>query len=462
VGFCQAMGVGFANRRSPRVDQEPSTSYVEAGAALTRFGIPTEPTHVMDLVTELLRVCAAGRVELKRLASVRGAKIHMELKELQARYLAALGEPGSAGPPKLTSMQLAVLQEVEVSGFSELLRARALSKALEEFYSPRTLRDYWFNRWCPNNGDVRTLRAGDVIPAFNAVDQLGTRGRSSAPDELEFRPDWLTSLRLLPDGLWFDVDLCNHLNCNEFPYRKSIVFGAALPNPHAIGSPGCEVEVKAIGGFFTHIGPNNETLQRDRFERLIAFAQAEPKVDVLVFPELSSPSTLPTFGQTQPMVTVWGSLLESIGSDLVINRAAVELAGERTHRLHEKLTHFRTKTDWESHTSSRPRLQILAVRDFSICALICKDAFDSDVLKCLETFGVCLILVPALSHKSDPFMRALNHLKTSAQSIVFVVNNCSYGTDACAAMLSVPDPGAIPDFRLSSPQAMLARYQYVP
>ncbi len=77
----------------------------------------------------------------------------------------------------------------------------------------------------------------------------------------------------------------------------------------------------------------------------------------------------------------------------------------------------------------RPHLHVFQADRFRVAIAICKDLLDGRVAATLDRMAVNLLLVPALSAKTDPFRSAASARVAAAQAVTIVVNGPLRGTD---------------------------------
>ena len=166
----------------------------------------------------------------------------------------------------------------------------------------------------------------------------------------------------------------------------------------------------------------------------------DSKAAVTVFPELCL-----TDADVQPLHDLlldWGSPhLMVVGSYHTViaeeheNLAVGILAGQDEFLEQTKATPFSDELSLGSPSKegirlrARPHLYVHQADRFRVALAICKDVLDARVGRFLDRMAVNLLLVPALSAKTDPFRLAVEGRVMGAQALAVVVNGPLQGPD---------------------------------
>jgi predicted amidohydrolase len=161
---------------------------------------------------------------------------------------------------------------------------------------------------------------------------------------------------------------------------------------------------------------------------------------VVVFPELSVPEETVgalaelVYEHDEPALVVAGSHHTTAGGEPA-NVAVGLLAGRREHLVQHKNVPFSEELGAGAPTKEGiplrqpPGLTVHQADRFRVAVLVCRDALDEHVTSALDRMGVNLLLAPAFSAKSAPFVRGAHERVQRAQALTFVVNGPLCGGD---------------------------------
>lgn len=155
----------------------------------------------------------------------------------------------------------------------------------------------------------------------------------------------------------------------------------------------------------------------------------DPKVDarIVVFPELtSSPDLVALVSETINLapgtrLVVAGSWHEERDGDGA-NVAVGVVARSAAVLEHRKMAAFIDANHTKEGIRRGRQLLLYDAGPFRVAVAICKDILDQNVRDLLARHGVNLLLVPALSDKTEDFAAAVDHLVRTNQAVTLVVN----------------------------------------
>jgi predicted amidohydrolase len=152
---------------------------------------------------------------------------------------------------------------------------------------------------------------------------------------------------------------------------------------------------------------------------------------LLVLPELSATEDALDAMQEQldrlfddhgeAALVVAGSRHETIDS-VRRNRARVLLAGAPVDICHDKLTKVRVGGGIEDLGDPAPPLRLYQDGPFRLAVAICKDMLDNNVVELFAALGVTILLVPAMSDKTEGFPATAAQLARVSQTLSAFAN----------------------------------------
>jgi hypothetical protein len=213
--------------------------------------------------------------------------------------------------------------------------------------------------------------------------------------------------------------------------------GAAAAHPNVHWG---EISMPAKNGFVFPVAPVDTDAQLTRIKTLIEQAQAA-NMPVVVLPELSVTedliarlaTTVEDFDGEQLVIA--GSYHAKVGGKPE-NVAVGLIAGTQKRMIQVKNRPFtRGRRRGEPpmkeaiHEREPIELTIYPADLYRYAIGICLDVLDRGMQAVYARMGVNVLLVPALSEKTDPFRKAVSVLVAGAQTLTVVVNGPLHGPD---------------------------------
>lgn len=307
--------------------------------------------------------------------------------------------------------------------------------------------------FAPGPGEAFPVLALPLLPEYRMQGTLGIN-----PESLERPVDQTAHLGLMPQHSSFKVTFSWQLDDMLAGLGIDSKIGLALPNSridldHSVSELRWERYTREGRALFRNVLPTDEQEQRRRLLSLVDRALAEG-VRLLVFPELSVPHSLLAdlethLSQTRPAdrpVIIAGSSHVEDEHGRWRNRATLLLPGS-TRLTHDKFEPF-SFMDWQDDGSPAPMAERLEDihRERSLCVyicgrwsfvvLICKDFMTRSIITLLEQLRPRLVLVPALSPKTEPFETHARMLGLHTQAIVLVANAAGEGSPQAQSVLA--------------------------
>jgi len=213
---------------------------------------------------------------------------------------------------------------------------------------------------------------------------------------------------------------------------KGLVMAAAQTNfklgdfdtKYAPSQPG------KLSKWYANRGPRNDTQQVDRITRLIGAAMAEGAELVLMPEYAASESAYKTLdglpGSDFPRVFCIG-ISRPDTNDYVKNQAWLRVSTPGISPSYS--THFHAKTSGAKllgAITERIRLaseiRVFVSQNWSLCVLICVEVLADGILEQLAKMGTNLLLVPAMSEKTNSMVADVSTLCQDSQAFVVMAN----------------------------------------
>lgn len=167
----------------------------------------------------------------------------------------------------------------------------------------------------------------------------------------------------------------------------------------------------------------------ERCARLLAEACEAHDARIVVFPELTGSPQLTKLALEQinrlpgPRLIIAGSRHEpGEANGDGVNVAEGVLACCDARLTHEKLVPFFGSGKTKEGIRRATHLTLYDAGSYRFAIAICKDLLDENVRALYARYGANVILVPAMSSKTDGFAVAADHLVSTRQAVTLVAN----------------------------------------
>ncbi len=188
------------------------------------------------------------------------------------------------------------------------------------------------------------------------------------------------------------------------------------------------------------------TVRDPRRQLAVAMELIERAIDegarLVLLPELSATREIVDaierrlIDEERDVIVVAGSLHCQLRQRRV-NRSETIVAGIGRRISHTKIVPFRDEVQHRPASKEgidnprRPSLTIHHADHFRFCVVICKDYIDSALAAVLDRVAANVICIPAMSHKTDPFVARAHAHVVDAQSLSLIANGpISWSDDA--------------------------------
>ncbi len=290
-----------------------------------------------------------------------------------------------------------------------------------------------------------TVQANELIPVLDVPCKGQLKGeQNSDPHNIDIPFDGTRNLQLMPETLEHAVTFSYELD--------DALAGLGLQSRIGVGLPNGQIKTDSAKSelqwerytrndcpLFRNVRPSDEEEQRRRLLDLLDDA-VRKRVYLLILPELSvTPGLLDAvqehlqrFGtRAVPPAIVAGSCHLEDEHARLRNRSLLLLPHAR-HVLHDKFEPFSfpdrrdDNTEPESYRHEdihrEPTLRIFVSGQWSWVTLICKDAMPPRTVNLIEALRPRLVVVPAMSPKTQPFDTNARTFATHAQTTTIVAN----------------------------------------
>ncbi len=396
----------------------------------------TGAADILALATALLRRCRAGlealievdadpafwsaREALRRRAEALFAAVDDELIDPDERAaLADLARGPLAGGRART-------------GLPPVLVARVIAEALDAALGDRFL-PMFLNR-------STVLGDGDPIPTPHPDWRELSPSPNSDPWALDGRLDALPHLRLA-DALTRQVRVTVDGNWRTWHAVPQLGPGdrlaCAVPNRSLAEFTWTRDTVAGRPVFYDFRLIGSEADQIETCLSLLERAAGE-RCRVVVFPELCAPKPVVDAmarwldRQRQVELVIAGSRHRRAARGRWHNQTQLLFRGARRRRRHHKFRPFSFLDSgdgervrrYEHLAASRPKLVAWLSPRFTMVTPICKDLVQEPMPRLLDELRANLVLVPALTFKTDAFHAAVAEVAARCQAITLVANAC--------------------------------------
>lgn len=316
----------------------------------------------------------------------------------------------------LTAVTDAVQAGIKLVGYDALHAAAfAIDEAAHALFA---------SHWAPA-GDVVELVEGQLfyVPEPPPRDILAPGvGQSTRPSSAsEPRLGELPHIRRHAPGdvaVRIDTRAAREL---EALARDRRPLAAAHPNEHP-----AEFNMPQVGHAVFPVTVVDAERQRERFTALTD-AACEADARIIVFPELTGSPELTELVAAEintrpgPRLVIAGSHHE-LRSDDGVNVAAGVLAYSGVRLHHEKLTPFFGEGKTKEGIRRATHLTLYDAGPYRFAIAICKDLLSENTRELYARYGANVILVPAMSQKTEDFATAAGELVSSRQAVTLVAN----------------------------------------
>ncbi len=339
--------------------------------------------------------------------------------------------------------------------------AFALAEALDD-----TLGHFFFG--CFHDRGERSLEPGEpfVLPQ-PGLREVFDASLNAYPDNVDRRPDATRRVRLFPQDPELEIGVSFRAEEVLDRLGRGSRIGFAFPN-RRICSNHAQSEIvwdryeRGGRAWFFRVRPRDPKKQLQRIRRILDRA-GEQHVEALVFPELCvTPELVEPIrahlvrqangqrlagGEPMPRLVVLGSAHEKRGGKRWNRSTTLLWSGTALSHCKFEPFSFRDEGDGSARPADERHEDVEHVRAltvhfsprWSLAILICRDIMPLAVVNALVDLGVRIVLVPALSAKTDLFEVSARTMTAHAQSIVAVANAADAGNPAAAsAIASVP------------------------
>jgi predicted amidohydrolase len=301
--------------------------------------------------------------------------------------------------------------------------ARALAGAIDILAGSTFLE--WFKQ-------LRTVRLveGEACPVLphNPSRWVGNKPNTD-PHKFPTRELWATpSLRIATNRLNFDYvldfGLWDRLSALASE-RHDLTIAVAQPN---LGLGDFTVTPASPHTWYANHGPGNMTTQLDRITRLLGKAEG---ADLVLLPEYAVSADvyaalnkqLP--GLVRPIIFCAGVTFPD-ANDYVKNQAWLYVSTPGIGPGNS--VHFHAKTSraylgpWEERIHTTSEVRVFVSQQWNLCVLICIETLSNEVLSQLAEIGANLLLVPAMSSKTNTMTDKMSTLCSDSQAFVAMAN----------------------------------------
>jgi predicted amidohydrolase len=421
------------------------------------LGASSQPA-VVEVAQSLLRVCRADAVNLRNLVSM--PMLYLPRQAIRKEAYTFFREVNSDELDALERSALVELLSRHSRQHPASFVALAVAEGLDEALGKR------FNGWFRARGTF-SVGPNEVFPVLDVplaeYEEFGGRMNTNA-DRLELPVDATRHLRLMPEQSPCSVPFtyeADDVLANLGLYSK---IGVALPNQritldHSVSELRWERYTLEGRPLFRNVLPVDEEEQQRLIHSLVD-AAARQRVSLLLLPELSlSPAGLAALGQhlmtsvpldSRPVV-VAGSCHMSDSDGRLRNRTMLLLPDGRRLLLHDKFEEF-SFPDRQDADGSKPTverfedihreraLRVHVSGTWAWASLICKDAMPRQIGALLAELRLRLVLIPAMSPKTQVFDVNARWLSVHAQAIAVVANAADGETASRAQSVIVSQP----------------------
>lgn len=380
------------------------------------------PSSWWSLTCELLDRFAAGPATTTPIARADARYDRwMTLRDRADALLGRSDRPDPAPPPATAG----ALRSLVAGAPDPPDAAHAVAWLLDERFS-RTFPDDWIAA-APDGGHV--LVAGEPYPVLDTPwtifepyismpASLTDPGRDELPHVRRFRPTAAQLARVAR----VEIHHVKHLLRDVLAPLTAIATG----HPNLRWD---ELEWPA-GTSLWPVRPRDAGRQTALLDAIAAAALGSG-CRLLVLPELSATEDGLTAIQRliddlydergEAAIVVAGSRHETVDG-VRRNRAHVLLGGTALRLSHDKLTQVRLGDSIEDLGDPAPPLRLYQDGPFRLAVAICKDMLDSHVVQLFGDLGVTLLLVPAMSDKTDGFPASAAQLARVSQTLSAFAN----------------------------------------
>ena len=443
------LGVGWCDKLAPHRHEQVSHLHWEAIMTLWeqlfahRYVRGDRPLRPVELAAACLEVTQAKQDALRR----------FQAQPSKEDSLRELGQWVADRTRDILSRDW--LRDVQAHLHAQPLPAVAAIRALAEGLDAAQGSGLLRLRRAPGRHELQAgeaiSRGGLVYSRLWSPSLLSTRPASLGPTRHYLGPDGsavristaptrLRSLSIVPSGDRFVLHCPRRL---AFSPDKSLRIAFALPNRDIPADFKWRTGEAGNQPFFEDVTPRRPTEQGERIRKLVKLAKAATAAtgeedalpDVLVFPELSTRPELATelLSSARPIPLVLAGSYHHEGRNTAPFRLAPDVSG-----VHHKRNRFEDAALGIERVQTGQSLHLLSVGDWLICPLICKDLLDSSTLMNLAQVGCNLVLVAALTSRTDPFESAASLIGTHLQGVTAICNAAIPPDAAPPAIVAVP------------------------
>lgn len=382
--------------------------------------------HVVELASDLLLVCRSEAETLRAaLLNPKWDSVFTRIRREVAKTVAGRGQLDLDDARAL----LRIAASTESVGAPEVLVARAFAEGLDagagQFFAD------WFH------GADLDLGPNQPFPVAENNVRRWVRKSTGSPGLRTEALDRLPRLRLAPQDLrglrvtmrWIDAML------SELEHVQRIGL-AAVAEPDVFSVFTWDRYTIDSRSLFFNVRPQDPPLLEQAIRDVLT--AAEHQVDLLLMPELCLSSELyeallASGALARIPFVVAGSHHSPAGRGPGQNQASLFVRGKAvaTHRKFRPVI-FPDRLDDDGGSANvqrhehldveDSRITVLFTGDFSIATLICKDVMDNAVQDMLRELAVQLVLVPAMSPKTEDFADLAQQLGRDPQSFTLVAN----------------------------------------
>ena len=418
-----------------------------AGARQVTFELQQHPficglaqLNRADVAAACLQLSAAHSAELDAFQRIPAGDEQLQ----RFAQLVLNAAPQAVFPPSVLNSWLKSGQHLP-----DWARLRAIAEALDASTGAEGL-------LFPHDPGTHRLVPGEVIQRgsppydrlWSGTQRLSTRPQSLGASRWYRRvaggriqvpsgPQRLRSLVVVPAGADFVLHQ-SRFSVFDPDAHLRIAFG--LPNHDLDAALTFDTHTDDDGTWFENVRPRDMADQRRRLRQLVDSAKVLPTVggrmpDVLVLPELCTTPDLAaeTLDASQPIPLV---LAGSHHHDQR-NSAPFRL-GRSLRGLHHKRNRFEHRSFGHERIIVETGLHLVRSGGWLVCPLICKDLLDLNTLQLLGAVGCNLVLVAALSDRTDPFESSAELIGTHLQGITAIANAALQPDAAVPALLGLP------------------------
>ncbi len=401
-----------------------------------------DAAHLADLARRLLLICR-NQKQVYLDARHECRYLHEE-RQLRAR-VAGFFSDQSEDFVSAVRQALAHIVAVNRHDMPDVVCARAIAWGLDDSKG-----DKFFDMLRNDAlGGAMRLESDMAIPVSSPsladIFAPGRREANSEPLTVGMPVDQLRHMRLAPSDfrhfeITIDYSFAKALTFLEQPRVKHIRFAVA-----ALNWDRGEFEVPPSGAArefavpFFPVSHKDRDLQLNRLRQVVRQAN-ENEAYVLVLPELSLveddvaalSALMESFDGTLRLL-VAGSY-HTVEESRQLNRAEslVRTSDEEGEKVrswsHDKFSEFSyrepgSKVDNVEQITRDRKLRLVMTRGFVLLVVICKDLLEVDCRRLADELGVTLLLVPAMTPKTQAFEAIATNLTATNQAFSVIANN---------------------------------------